>query len=151
MSDLNWLLDDLVSRVPETEHGIVLSRDGLLMASSKGLDTADGERLAAMAAGLQSLAAGVGVHIGGGQVRQTVVELNSRFLIVTAAGQGACLAMVSSREADIGLVAYEMTLLVAQVGQALAAAPRLRPAAEPGTPRSADNGMRHGAEVTSAC
>ncbi|MEU7834503.1 roadblock/LC7 domain-containing protein, partial [Nonomuraea sp. NPDC049129] len=36
-TDLNWLLDDLIGRVKEAEHAIVLSSDGLLMASSAAL------------------------------------------------------------------------------------------------------------------
>ena len=51
-ADLAWLLDDLVERVREVEHGIVLSADGLLLASSKGLHREDAEHLSAVASGL---------------------------------------------------------------------------------------------------
>ncbi|MEU4329775.1 roadblock/LC7 domain-containing protein [Nonomuraea dietziae] len=118
-TDLNWLLDDLAGRIREVEHAIVLSSDGLLMASSKELDRTDGEHLSAVASGLQSLARGVSEHVGGGAVRQTVVEWKSRYLIVTVAGEGACLAVLCLQDADIGLVAYEMAMLVARVGQYL--------------------------------
>ncbi|MEU4549038.1 roadblock/LC7 domain-containing protein [Nonomuraea dietziae] len=118
-TDLTWLLDDLAGRIREVEHAIVLSSDGLLMASSKELDRTDGEHLSAVASGLQSLARGVSEHVGGGAVRQTVVEWKSRYLIVTVAGEGACLAVLCLQEADIGLVAYEMAMLVARVGQYL--------------------------------
>ncbi|MEU7000891.1 roadblock/LC7 domain-containing protein [Nonomuraea sp. NPDC046570] len=118
-TDLNWLLDDLTGRVREAEHAIVLSSDGLLMASSKGLDRTEGEHLSAVSAGLQSLAKGVSEHVGAGAVRQTVVEWKSRFLIVTVAGEGACLAVLCLQDADIGLVAYEMAMLVTRVGQYL--------------------------------
>ncbi|GAA3468874.1 roadblock/LC7 domain-containing protein [Nonomuraea roseola] len=118
-TDLTWLLDDLAGRIREVEHAIVLSSDGLLMASSKELDRTDGEHLSAVASGLQSLARGVSEHVGGGAVRQTVVEWKSRYLIVTVAGEGACLAVLCLQDADIGLVAYEMAMLVARVGQYL--------------------------------
>ncbi|MFE3453124.1 roadblock/LC7 domain-containing protein [Nonomuraea sp. NPDC059194] len=123
--DLNWLLDDLVSRVNETEHAIVLSSDGLLMASSAGLERADGEHLSAVASGLQSLAGGVAEQVSGGAVRQTVVEWKSGFLIVSVAGQRACLAVLCRQAADIGLVAYEMAMLVARVGQYLTSEARI--------------------------
>ncbi|KAB8192972.1 roadblock/LC7 domain-containing protein [Nonomuraea phyllanthi] len=123
-TDLNWLLDDLVGRVKEAEHAIVLSSDGLLMASSAGLQRTDGEHLSAVASGLQSLAKGVSDHISGGAVRQTVVEWRSQFLIVTAAGERACLAVLCAQQADIGLVAYEMAMLVARVGQYLTSGAR---------------------------
>ncbi|GII94836.1 roadblock/LC7 domain-containing protein [Sinosporangium siamense] len=118
-ADLTWLLDDLVGRVQEAEHGILLSTDGLLMASSHGLKADDAEHLSAVAAGVQSLARGVSERFGGGAVRQTIIEMRSVFLLVTVAGEGACLAVLCREEADIGLVAYEMAMLVARVGQYL--------------------------------
>ncbi|MFI9590415.1 roadblock/LC7 domain-containing protein [Nonomuraea sp. NPDC052265] len=123
-TDLNWLLDDLIGRIKEAEHAIVLSSDGLLMASSAGLQRTDGEHLSAVASGLQSLAKGVAEHISAGPVRQTVVEWKSQFLIVTTAGERACLAVLCAQNADIGLVAYEMAMLVARVGQYLTSGAR---------------------------
>ena len=55
-----------------------------------------------MAAGFQSLARGAGRHFGGGPVRQTIVEMESAFLFVTAAGQGACLAVLATRTPTSG-------------------------------------------------
>jgi predicted regulator of Ras-like GTPase activity (Roadblock/LC7/MglB family) len=123
-TDLNWLLDDLTGRVKEAEHAIVLSSDGLLMASSAALQRTDGEHLSAVASGLQSLAKGVSDHVRGGPVKQTVVEWRSQFLIVTVAGERACLAVLCGQGADIGLVAYEMAMLVARVGQYLTSGTR---------------------------
>ena len=65
-ADLTWLLDDLVGRVKQAEHAVVLSTDGLLMAASQGLSRDDAEHLAAIAAGIQSLARGAGKRFGGG-------------------------------------------------------------------------------------
>ncbi|MFC4014492.1 roadblock/LC7 domain-containing protein [Nonomuraea purpurea] len=123
-TDLNWLLDDLVGRVKEADHAIVLSSDGLLMASSAGLQRTDGEHLSAVASGLQSLAKGVSEHISGGPVRQVVVEWRNQFLIVTNAGERACLAVLCAQNADIGLIAYEMAMMVARVGQYLTSGAR---------------------------
>jgi predicted regulator of Ras-like GTPase activity (Roadblock/LC7/MglB family) len=117
--DLTWLLDDLVSRVGAAKHGVVLSADGLLMASSGGLGREDAEHLSAVAAGFQSLARGAGRRFGGGSVRQTIVEMDSAFLFVTAAGSGACLALLAGEDADVGLVAYEMAMIVTRVGEYL--------------------------------
>jgi predicted regulator of Ras-like GTPase activity (Roadblock/LC7/MglB family) len=121
---LNWLLDSLVERVVGIRHAVVLSADGLLVGSSRELGKDDADQLAAMASAFQSLARGTGRHFGGGQVRQTVVELERAYLFVTAAGRGACLAVLAGDNADVGLVAYEMNLLVKQVGAALTSAPR---------------------------
>ena len=122
--NLAWLLDDLVERVPPIQQSIVLSADGLLMAASKELGRDDAEYLSAVAAGFQSLARGAGRQFQGGPVRQTIVEMESKFLFVTAAGQGACLAVLTETGCDIGVVAYEMAMLVTRVGQYLTAPPR---------------------------
>ncbi|MET7641248.1 roadblock/LC7 domain-containing protein [Streptomyces sp. NPDC005438] len=122
---LNWLLDELVGRVGSIRKALVLSGDGLARGTSEGLSREDGEHLAAVASGFHSLAKGVGRHFEAGSVRQTVVELDDAFLFVTAAGDGSCLAVLAESDADVGQIAYEMTLLVKRVGAHLATAPRL--------------------------
>ena len=116
-ANLTWLLNDLVERVPTAHQAVVLSADGLLMGASAGLSREDAEHLSAMAAGFQSLAKGASRHFRAGPVRQTVVEMESAFLFVTAAGLGACLAVLASSDADLGLIAYEMAMLVTRVGE----------------------------------
>lgn len=123
-SHLNWLLDNLVSGVPETHHAIVLSQDGLPLARSSGLGQDDAEHLSAVASGLQSLSRGAALRFHGGQVRQTVIEMDNAFLFVTNAGQRAQLAVLASDKVDAGMAAYEMTRIVQQVGEYLSAAPR---------------------------
>jgi predicted regulator of Ras-like GTPase activity (Roadblock/LC7/MglB family) len=124
---LDWLLDDLVTRVTHIDQAVILSRDGLAIGASGGLSREDSEYLAAVAAGFQSLARGAGQHFGGGSVRQTVVEMDAAFLFVTAAGEGSCLAVLAGANVDAGLVAYEMTVLVKRVGEHLGVNPRPMP------------------------
>jgi len=123
--DLAWLMDDLVRRVADARHAIVLSADGLLLASSDGLDRDEAEHLAAAAAGMNSLARGAGRHFAGSTVRRTMIEFGSGFLFITAAGNGACLAVVCSSAIDIGVAAYEIEMLVVRVGQYLTTPARL--------------------------
>ncbi|MFC4072181.1 roadblock/LC7 domain-containing protein [Actinoplanes subglobosus] len=123
-ANLTWLLDDLVERVPTAQQAVVLSADGLMLGASAAMNREDAEHLSAMAAGFQSLAKGASRHFDAGQVRQTVVEMEDAFLFVTAAGQGACLAVLASADADLGLIAYEMAMLVTRVGQTMAAPER---------------------------
>jgi predicted regulator of Ras-like GTPase activity (Roadblock/LC7/MglB family) len=85
--------------------------------------------MAAIAAGFQSLARGTTRHFDAGPVRQTIVEMESAFLFVSAAGHGACLAVFADANSDIGLIAYEMAMLVKRVGQTLSSP--LRPGAAP--------------------
>jgi predicted regulator of Ras-like GTPase activity (Roadblock/LC7/MglB family) len=123
-ADLDWLLDDLVARVVGARYAVVLSADGLLVGRSHDLSKEDAEHLSAVASAFQSLARGTGRQFGGGRVRQTIVEMEHAFLFVTAAGQGTCLAVLGEEDADVGLIAYEMNLLVKQVGSVLNALPR---------------------------
>lgn len=125
VSELDWLLDDLVKRVAGADRAVVLSADGLLIGRSGNLTEEDAEHLSAVASAFQSLARGTGRHFGGGQVRQTMVEMDHAFLFVTAAGHGACLALLATEDADMGMVAYEMNLMVKRVGAVLTAAPRV--------------------------
>jgi uncharacterized protein len=120
-SQVDWLLDDLVGQVAHVLHAVVLSRDGLPVSSSTGLGRENAERLSALAAGIQSLARGVGEQFNGGTVRQAVVELDDLFLFVTTSGEGTCLAVVSTADAEIGLIAYQMATLVQKVGRHLSA------------------------------
>jgi predicted regulator of Ras-like GTPase activity (Roadblock/LC7/MglB family) len=102
----------------------VLSADGLLMGASSGLGRDDAEHLSAVASGFQSLARSAGRQFNGGKVHQTIVEMDNSFLFVTAAGQGAYLAVLSAADSDIGVIAYEMAMLVKRVGQHLTAPAR---------------------------
>jgi predicted regulator of Ras-like GTPase activity (Roadblock/LC7/MglB family) len=124
LNELDWLLNELVKRVAGADRAVVLSADGLLIGKSAGLDEADAEHLSAVASAFQSLARGTGRHFGGGRVRQTLVEMDHAFLFVTAAGHGACLALLADESTDVGMIAYEMNLMVKRVGAVLTARPR---------------------------
>jgi len=121
---LSWLLDNLVSQVEHVKQSLVLSRDGLVVAASRGLTREDGDHLSALAAGVQSLARGAGRHFAGGEVRQTIIEMEHAFLFVIAAGRGTCLAVLTSADANVGVIAYEMAMLVRRMGKYLASEPR---------------------------
>src|ERR1700730_16055379 len=121
---LSWLLDNLVEQVEPVEQALVLSRDGLVVAASRGLTREDSEHLSAVAAGVQSLARGTGQHFRGGQVRQTIIEMENAFLFVIAAGRGTCLAVLTSADHNVGCIAYEMAMIVRRMGKHLAAEPR---------------------------
>lgn len=123
-SELNWLLDDLVKRLAGAERAAVLSADGLLLGRSASLDRENAEHLSAMASAFRSLARGVGTQFDKGLVQQTVVELEYGYLVVTEAGEGACLALLASVDADLGMIAYEMNVIVQQVGESLVVTPR---------------------------
>lgn len=118
-ADISWLINDLVDRVAHVHQAVVLSHDGILIAKSSGLSREDAEALSAVASGLHGLARSAGRRFNRGAVRQTVIEMEHGFIFVTAGGEGACIAVLASEDADVGLIAYEMAMLVARVGQYL--------------------------------
>jgi predicted regulator of Ras-like GTPase activity (Roadblock/LC7/MglB family) len=117
LGQLDWLLDDLVRRVGPIGRAVILSADGIALGASSTLQRDDAEHLAALAAGLVSLARGAGQRFGGGPVRQTIIEMESGLLLVSAAGRGTCLAVIAEQGADLGLVAYEMAVLISRYGE----------------------------------
>ncbi|HEX6682629.1 MAG TPA: roadblock/LC7 domain-containing protein [Candidatus Limnocylindrales bacterium] len=116
----DWLLDELITRVPQARCAVVLSVDGMLTAASSGMARDDAEHLAAVAAGFSSLARGAGQRFRGGHVRQTIVEMEDAFLLVSTAGHGSCLCVLAAPDCDLGVLAYEMTMLATRVGTHLA-------------------------------
>ncbi|MFA1541833.1 roadblock/LC7 domain-containing protein [Actinomadura monticuli] len=121
---LGWMLDDLVARVGQIRKVLVLSRDGLVISACGSMGRDEAEYLAALAAGLYSVANGAQPHLDAGHVRQAVIELEAGLFFVVPAGQGSCLALLSEAGSNAGLIAYEMTTLVKRVGRHLAAPPR---------------------------
>ena len=124
IGQLSWLLDNLVTQVEHVQQAVILSRDGLVVAASQSLTREDGDHLSALAAGVQSLARGTGLHFRGGEVRQTIIEMEHAFLFVVTAGKGTCLAVLTSAEPNVGVIAYEMATLVRRMGKYLGAEPR---------------------------
>lgn len=122
--DLNWLITNFVERVPGVAHAVVVSSDGLPLAISQGFPADRADQLAAVASGLTSLTAGAARVFEGGTVTQTVVEMERGLLLVMAISDGSCLSVLAASNCDMGLVAYEMTLLVERAGRVLTPALR---------------------------
>lgn len=123
---LDWLLENLLARTPETRHALVLSRDGLKLCHSSGLSVDQADQLAAIASGIQSLAHGASIEFGDGVggVRQSMTEFHGGLLFIVEAGEGAHLAAVANEAADVGIVGHNMNELVEQIGEYLRAEPR---------------------------
>ncbi|GAA4876758.1 roadblock/LC7 domain-containing protein [Actinomycetospora straminea] len=114
-----WLIDDFVARVPGVAHAVVISADGLLLTHSSHLPDERADQLAAVAAGLVSLADGASRCFDAGGVVQTVVEMEQGLVLTMAIRDGSCLVVLATAGCDRGLVGYEMTLMAARVGKAL--------------------------------
>ncbi len=122
--ELGWLVDSFVKRVPGVAHALVVSADGLLLVASSGLPRDRADQLSAVTSGLVSLTQGAARCFEAGGVVQTVVEMERGLVLTMAISDGSSLAVLASPNCDIGLVGYEMTLLVDRVGKLLT--PELR-------------------------
>lgn len=122
--NLNWLINNFVERVPGVAHTVVVSADGLLLAVSDGFPRDRADQLAAVASGLVSLTQGAARVFEAGGVTQTVVEMEHGFLFIMAISDGASMAVLAAPSCDIGLVGYEMALLVTRAADVLTPALR---------------------------
>ena len=133
VTDLNWLINNFTERVTGAANAVVVSSDGLVLAMSDRLDRAHADQLAAITAGLSSLTKGAATCFEAGEVQQLIVEMDAGYLFVTSISDGSAFAVFASVDADIGLVGYEMSLLVERIGQVLT--PALRGELQASLPR----------------
>lgn len=109
-----WLLDNFVRTVPGARHTLAVSADGLLMAMSADLDRTSGDQLAAIVSGMSSLTRGAARQLRAGDVRQAIIEMDDLFVFLMSVSDGSVLSVVADATCDVGLVGYEMAMLVAR-------------------------------------
>ena len=117
--NLNWLVSNFVAGMPGVDQAAVVSSDGLLIAVSDGLDRVAADRLSAVAAGMQSIARGAAVPLNGGAVHEVIVEFDRAILFVMSISEASVLAVAATRPCDVGLIGYEMAVLVERCASAL--------------------------------
>jgi uncharacterized protein len=117
--DMDWLVTDFATRVPDVAHAAVVSADGVLLARSEDIPHAFAEQLAAIICGLASLMQGAARIFDAGTPTQALVEMEGGLMLVKVISDGSSLAVLAASECDTDLVSYEMTLLVEAVGEAL--------------------------------
>jgi uncharacterized protein len=124
VTDLNWLVTSFANQVPDVAHAVVVSAEGLTLAVSEGFPQDRADQLAAVTSGLTGLTRGAARLFEAGVVVQTVVEMQAGLLVIMAISDGASLAVLAASACDLGLLAYEMTLLVERAGRVLTPAAR---------------------------
>jgi len=124
VQDLDWLVTDFVDRVRDVAHAVVVSADGLPLAFNTRFPRDHADQLAAVTSGLASLTQGAARVFAAGRVIQTAVEMEAGLFVVMSISNGSSLAVLAAANCDLGLVAYEMSLLVERVGRELTPASR---------------------------
>jgi len=110
----DWLVTKFATETPGVSHAILVSADGLPMASSELLPADRAEQMAAVASGAARL-------FQGGTVLQSVIEMELGYLLLMSVGDGSHLAALTGTDSDIGQVGYEMAVLVDRVGRVIQA------------------------------
>ncbi|MDO8363596.1 MAG: roadblock/LC7 domain-containing protein [Actinomycetota bacterium] len=118
-NNVNWLMANFVRSTPGVDQAVAVSSDGLLIALSSHLDRASADKLAAIITGMRALAHGAAGELAKGQVMQVLVEMANAYLFVASISGGSTLGIVTARDCDLGLVGFEITLLVERVGAQL--------------------------------
>jgi len=124
--DLSWVLNDVL-QVPGAQHAILVSADGLLLASSDQIGRDDADTVAAAMSSMQSLSRAVAPFVGSqspGRWRQTLLEYEGGWIFLIAAGSGAYLAAAAVADVDMEAMSFRMQQLVSALGKAMSTPPR---------------------------
>lgn len=112
----NWLISKFVRDTDGARDAVVVSSDGLLIATSEGLDRDSADRLAALVSGLASLSRSASRYYDFDGLRLIMIEMKRGFLLVSMIADGSCIAVLANQNCDIGLIGYEIAVLVERAG-----------------------------------
>lgn len=111
-----FLLDELC-QINGVSHAVTVSGDGLTMAHSSQLCRDQADRISAITSGLTSLTTGVADLFDVAPVEQVMIDMRGGHLLVMSIDTAAILTVLAATDADMGQVAYEMTMLINRVGE----------------------------------
>ena len=117
--NLNWLVGRFVQQVAAVRQAVVVSSDGLPLAVSDDVGRETAERLAAVASGMIGLAYGSAGRFGAGAVSNVIVEMEHGWMFVTGIRDGSLMCVVTSKQADIGTIGYEIAVFADRAGDVL--------------------------------
>ena len=115
MSDIDTRIDSIVQvleeskeRITEIDGLLLVTRDGLPIASTKLANTTDEYRMSAMAAAALNLAERVVEELVKGHLKEMVIKGTEGIIIVIQVGEEAVLTDTTSSDAKLGLILLEL-------------------------------------------
>ncbi|MGC9665005.1 roadblock/LC7 domain-containing protein [Planosporangium sp. 12N6] len=117
--DCAWLVRQFADEVPGVTHALIVSLDGLQLAASRMVPRDLGDQLAALTAGLLSMADRSAALLDLGASEYLTVRLPRGHLLFMRVGESAGLAVAAAAGCDLRVVAYHMTQFVGAVGHVL--------------------------------
>ena len=120
ISQIQSILEESKSRISEIEGLLLVTRDGLPIASTQLADSSDEDRMSAMAAAALNLAERVVMELSKGTLKEMVIKGDSGLIIVIQVGEEAVLTATTSSDAKLGLILLELKRSAKSVVQILA-------------------------------
>ncbi len=117
--EFGWLLGNFVHQTDGVREAVAVSSDGLLIASSDGLNRTEADHLAAIVSSLTSLGRSAARRYDFDGLKLVMIEMNRGFLLVSAIAGGSCLGVVAEGDCDLGLIGYEIASLAERFGALL--------------------------------
>lgn len=115
---INFILQNLVGRSMDLEGALLVTTDGLPLASALPQGT-DEDRVSAMGAAALSMGARTVGELRRGNLEQVLVKGDSGYVVLIQAGQETVLAAISSSEAKLGMILFEMKLAAKDLAREL--------------------------------
>lgn len=115
----NWLLGNFVHQTDGVRDAVAVSSDGLLIASSDGLNRAEADQLGAIVSSMASLARSASRRYEFDGLKLVMIEMRRGFLVISVIPGGSCLGVVATGDSDVGLVGYEISVLAERFGELL--------------------------------
>ena len=112
-------LDEFLSVSPDVDAAAIVSMDGLPIASALPAGVEE-DRLAAMSAALLTLGDKAAEGLGKGELAQVFVEGTRGYVMLMSAGGDAVLVAVTSKQAKVGLVLFEMRKASSDISELMA-------------------------------
>jgi uncharacterized protein len=119
VNSFNWLLASFVRNTDGIRDAVAVSSDGLLIATSDGLDRTGADHLAAIVSSLSTLGRSASRRYDFEALKLIMIEMKRGFLLVSAIRGGSCLGVIADAHCDLGLVGYEISLLAERFGDLL--------------------------------
>ena len=107
LEEIERILRDVQSRIPDLEGLAVVTRDGLPIASALYTST-DEDRISAMTAASLSLSERVVIELERGLMEQVIITGSNGLVIIRDAGEHAVLVGIARVDAKLGLVLLDM-------------------------------------------
>jgi predicted regulator of Ras-like GTPase activity (Roadblock/LC7/MglB family) len=112
----NWLLVNFVRDTDGVRDAIAVSSDGLLIATSDGLERDEADNLAAIVSSMTSLARSAARRHDFDGLKLIMIEMRRGFLLVSTIADGSCVGVLCESTCDVGLIGYEIAVLVDRAG-----------------------------------